>query len=47
MNYSIVSLALLIVASGAALIVPCSLLSKMRKKEDASEIAVEEKDYKR
>jgi hypothetical protein len=42
MNYAIVSMAVLIVASGAALILPCSLLSKLRKKEeDASEIGVE------
>jgi hypothetical protein len=43
MNYSTVAIALLILASGAALILPCSLLSKLRRKEDASEIAVEEK----
>jgi len=39
MNYVIVTIALLILASGAALILPCSLLSKLRKNEHASEIA--------
>jgi len=41
MNYTIVSLAVLIIASGAALIFVSSLLSKLKKKEeDASEIGV-------
>ena len=44
MNYGIITIALLIVASGAALILPCSLLSKLRKKEDTSEIGIEQKD---
>jgi hypothetical protein len=38
MNYGIVTIALLILAFGAALILPCSLLSKLKKKEDTSEI---------
>ena len=44
MNYGIITIALLIVASGAALILPCSLLSNLRKKEDTSEIGIEQKD---
>jgi hypothetical protein len=40
MNYVIVTIAILIVASGAALILPCSLLSKLRK-NDVSEIGIE------
>jgi hypothetical protein len=39
----IVTIALLIVAFGAALILPCSLLSR-QKNEDTSEIGIEQKD---
>jgi len=41
MNYIIIVTAVLIVVSGAALILPFSAFSKVRKKEDASEIAFE------
>jgi hypothetical protein len=41
MNYSIVAIVIFIVASGAALILPCSLLSKLTKKEEASEVGIE------
>jgi hypothetical protein len=44
MNYVIVTIALLIVAFGAALILPCSLLPRLRKNEDTSEIGIEQKD---
>jgi hypothetical protein len=45
MNYSMVTIALMIVTCGAALSYSVHLLSNMRKKEDVSEIAVGEKDY--
>jgi hypothetical protein len=38
MNYAIIATAVLIVVSGAALILPFSVFSKLRKKEDASEM---------
>jgi hypothetical protein len=41
MNYTIMVTAVLIVVSEAALILPFSVFSKLRKKEDASEIAFE------
>lgn len=45
MNYSMVTIALMIVTCGGALSYSVHLLSNMRKKEDVSEIAVGEKDY--
>jgi hypothetical protein len=44
MNYAIITIAVLILASGAGLILLCSVFSKLRKKEDASQIGIEYKD---